>query len=403
MEVGRALEAAGDVRAVLVVAVARRVEVGEVHALRREHAALDRLAHHRVVGDDLRVLRGVGDVNNRARDELRRRLLRDYLHHEVAPHGEERTGRLGVAVDVVRAELDEDEVHVARLVEEVLDGVDRAAAAVRDEALPADAGVADPLVGHRRAADVGALVVTVSLRDRLVARRRELLHEARAPVAVPAAVRDGVAYGEDVHARLRRAVVEIEPQAAALREVLGPNLRVVAARARRVEHRRQRRIVHVQRAVVPRHQQEASLRVRGVLRVKRDLRARRERGRREKAEGELRRVVGEPTRRAHVERGEVEAAHVVERRRAVHQKAGGAERNRVVADVREGGGRALRHEDRRIGEACRRRPVLLPVADGVKRRIRRARPDVVRDDGAVGRGAVVLHPELDLDGGVGVP
>ena len=184
-------------------------------------------------------------------------------------------------------------------------------------------------------------------------------------------------------------------------KVLRPHLRVVAVRARRGEHGGQRGLVHVERSGVPRHQQEAALRVLRVLGRERDLRAGRERGRREKAEGELRRIVGEPARRAHVERGEVEAAHVVERRRAVHQKAGGGERNRVPTDVRERGGRALRHEDRRIGEARRRRPVLLPVADGVERRIRRARPDVVRDDGAVGRGTVVLQPELDLDGGVG--
>ena len=406
MEVRLGEEAADDVVAARVVAVARRVEVREVRALRGERRARDGVADRRVERNHLRVLRlAVRDVHHRARDELHVRLLVQRLPHEVRPHGEQLLGGRAVGVDVVRADLGEDEIDVARAVEHGLDRVDRAAAVLRDEALPADAGVPHPLVGHHRAADVGAVDVPVALRDGRVPGGGELLHEARAPVAVGrvAALRDGVARAEDVDALLRRGVVEVEPEASAARlEVLGPHLHVRTLRARRVEDRVERGGVHVERAVVPRHQQEAPLRVRRVLGRERDLRARGERGRRDEPEGELRGIVDELAGGAHVKRGEVEAAHLRERGRAVHHERRGSEAHGVVADVREGRTGVLRKDERRVCERRRRRVALGPVPGRREARVRRARPCVIGEVGAGGGIVVVLHPEVDAHEGVGV-
>ena len=406
MEVRLAEEAADDVVAARVVAVARRVEVREVGALQREHGARDGVADRRVERNHLFVLRRrVGDVHDRARDELHVRLPVQRLPHEVRPHGEQLLGGGAVGVDVVRADLGEDEIDVARAVEHRLDRVDRSAAALRYEALPADAGVPHPFLGHHRAADVGAVDLPVALRDGRVPGGGELLHEARAPVAVGrvAALRDGVARAEDVDALLRRGVVEVEPEAsAARREVLGPNLHVRAVRAGRVEDRVERRGVHVERAGVPRHQEEASLRVRRVLGRERDLRAGSERGRGDEAEGELRGIVHDLARRAHVKRGEVEAADIRERRRAVHQERRGGEAHGVVAHVREGLASVLRENERRVRKRRRRRVVLGPVPGRCEGRVRSARPRVVGEVGAGGGVVVVLHPEVDAHEGIGV-
>ena len=409
VEVRRGVEAADDVVPLRIVAIAGRVEVGEIRALRREQASLDGVPDHRVEGDHLRVLRrGVGDIDHRAGDELHVRLLVQRLPHEVRPGV---VGRLGVAsvVDVVRAEFHQHEIDVARLIQRRLDGIDGAAAAAGDDPLPADAGVVDPLVGHRRAADVMAVDGPEALRHRGVAGGGELLHQPRAPVAVGGvvALRDRVAHAQHVHPLFRRGVVEVEPEAAASGlQVLRPHLDVRAAGAGRVEDRGEVRVRHLQRAVVPRHQEEAPVRVRGVVGRERDLRAGGERGRRDEAEGELRRVVHEFAGGAHVEPGEVDAAHFREGRRAVRHEGRGREADGVVADVGECRIRVLRDEDRAARERGRRALARRPVAGRGERGVGRAGPHGVRQVGADGR-VVVLHPEVDADvrvgGGADVP
>ena len=86
VEILRCLEAPGYEGAVRVVAVARRVEIGEIRPLRRELAVGYRVADGLVEGEDLRILRRVvGDVHDRARDEFSVRLLREDLVRELLP------------------------------------------------------------------------------------------------------------------------------------------------------------------------------------------------------------------------------------------------------------------------------------------------------------------------------
>ena len=405
MEVVVRVERARDVGGCVArhaVAVARRVEVGEVRTLRRERGARNRIAHRCVERDDLRVLRGVvGDIDDRSRDELRVRLAVQRLPHEVRPHGEELFGGGVVGIDVVRANLGEDEIDVAGAVEHRVDGVDRAAAALCDETLSADAGVPHPLLGHHRAADVVALDLPVSLRDGRVTGGGKALHQEDAPVAVGgvAALRDGVARAEHVDALLRFGVVEVEPEASAAGKVLGPNLHVRTVRARRVEHGVERSGVHFKRAPIPRHQEEAPLRRRGVVGRERDLRARGEYGRRDEAERELHGIEYDLTRRAHVESVEVEPAHRRERCLTIDHQRRRAERDRIPADVGERLACARGQKDAGVRKRSRHGFVLRPVADCVERRVRRTRPEVVRYAGA--RGLLgVLHPELNADVGV---
>ena len=204
---------------------------------------------------------------------------------------------------------------------------------------------------------------------------------------------------------MRGRVVQVEPEAsAAARKILRPHLHVRAVRTGCIEERGECGVLHVKRAPVPVHQEEASLRRRGVLGRQRELRAGREHGRLDERQAELHGIVREPPRRAHVEAGYVKTAHLRERRRAVEH-----EDRRHDDPVAVGIGERLRHalgqQDPAVGDEAgkrRRAAVLRPVAGRRERGTRRAGPDGVREVGARGRGRVrVLHPELNADEGVG--
>ena len=407
MDVVLGVEAARDVVALSVVAVARRVEVGEVRAFRGEHPALDRVPHQRVERDDLCVLGGVVRlVQHRARDELRVRLLVQDLPDKVGPHGIQLRRRRAVGVEVVRAEHGEDEIDVAALVEHILDRIHRAGAVLGYQPLGADSRVPHPFLRHTDHVDnIIALDLPESLGNRLVPGGGEVLHERDAPVAVRAvvALRDGVARAEEVNALLRRGVVEVEPEAsAAAFKVLRPHFHVRAVGAGCVEDGGERGGVHVQGTALPVHQEEAPLRRRGVVRRQRELRAGREHGRLDERQAELHGIVREPPRRAHVDTGDVEAAHLREGRRAVehedrrhgHAVAGGiGERLRYALGEADQGVRDKRRK--------RRRAIFRPVAGRCERGVRRARPHGGCEIGARGRGHVrVLHPTLDADEGI---
>ena len=391
MDVRRVVEVALDVVAAAVVARTGGIEVGEVDAARRERrAVLDRRLDAGVEGRDLRVLRLVGDVDHGAADDLAA-ALREDLPDQLQPGGVEFLRRRPVAVDVVRADLEEQHVHVARLVELGLDGVQHAAARSGDEAASAHAGVPAPLLGHRRARLVEALYLPQARGGRVKARRAELLHERDAPVAVGGlvALRDGVAHRQHAERRVEGRDVEVEPQAAAAPfQLLLVEGRAGARRAGRVEERGEVG-ARLERAVVPREQQEAPLRVGGVPGVERDLRAGGELRRGEQAEGRLRRVEGDPPGRAEVERREVERAHAGEGVGAVHVQRG-VERHGVGRRIGERDGLRVRGQV----ELRAREAACGPVGGVREARVGRARPRAVRVVRAR-RGGRVLRPELD--------